>query len=120
VTGEAIARCQVLGRTLLDKHGLGEWTLDFQNLDYDYLTGEILDRDRQPDGICDFGEKLIVISWRMDQRGFRQTMLHEMAHALRGVPGHDDEWGKIALRIGYSRKQLDRQFFCLAREKANL
>jgi predicted SprT family Zn-dependent metalloprotease len=37
-----------------------------------------------------------------DKREVRETILHEIAHALAGpkVRAHGREWGEIALRIG--------------------
>ena len=50
-------------------------------------------------GYCDLQNKCIRIDWRIGKR-LRQTVLHEIAHAVRGVPGHDKEWCQIAERLG--------------------
>ncbi len=103
--------CEVLGRALLDKHGLHDWSISFENLHnalYD------LNGDMDFLGICDFGRgdegdlwgKTIRIDHTTPRRQFRQTMLHEIAHALCGKPelgeGHNLKWAETAYRIGCS------------------
>lgn len=56
-------------------------------------------------GACIFAEKTIKFSQRymayIDEARFRNTMLHEIAHALVGTGhGHDDVWKKKCLEIG--------------------
>jgi hypothetical protein len=84
------------GRLLMDKHGLTDWVLDIQNLrNTDLYRGEV-------DGClgtCRLSEKRILIHFSIGRR-FRQTLLHEIAHALRGESGHDQKWIDIAERIG--------------------
>jgi hypothetical protein len=58
-------------------------------------------------GQCDFENNVIRIDWRIGRR-FRQTMLHEIAHALVGKPGHGEEWIKKAAEIGCTPNELWR------------
>jgi hypothetical protein len=57
-------------------------------------------------GYCDLKNKAIRISWDHGDRHFRQTLLHEIAHALRGVSGHDMEWVEIADKLGCTHGHL--------------
>ena len=80
---------------LLAKYGLPDWQISLENLHnkamYGVCAGSL--------GYCDLKNKVIRIAWGHG-RHFRQTLLHEIAHALRGVPGHDMEWIEIAEKIG--------------------
>ncbi|WP_372728650.1 SprT-like domain-containing protein, partial [Nocardioides sp.] len=81
-----------LGRTLLDEHGLTDWTLVF-------------DRAKRRAGICRPGLKQIGLSGPLTElhpeSEVRDTILHEIAHALVGPGhGHDQVWQAKARRIG--------------------
>lgn len=81
-----------LGRELLDEHGLAEWTLVF-------------DRAKQRAGVCRHARREIGLSAPLTrlhpEDGVRDTILHEIAHALVGARhGHDAVWRATALRIG--------------------
>ncbi|CAI9416204.1 SprT-like domain-containing protein [Nocardioides sp. T2.26MG-1] len=83
-----------LGRELLDEHGLGEWTLVF-------------DRAKRRAGICRYATRQIGLSAPLtalhDEADVRDTLLHEIAHALVGPRhGHDAVWRRTAVRIGCS------------------
>lgn len=96
---------ELKGNALLDKHGLHDWCISFENLrNALYAPNE---GDRGFWGQCDFENKVIRIDWRIGRR-FRQTMLHEIAHALVGEPGHGEEWIKKAAEIGCTGKELYR------------
>src|SRR5258706_14912745 len=84
------------GKALLKKHGLHDWRISVENLRNVMYTHECTGGLW---GYCDLENKVIRIDWRVGRR-FRQTMLHEIAHALVGKPGHDKEWIKIAGDIG--------------------
>jgi hypothetical protein len=81
------------GRRLLDAHGLRDWRFDVQNLHNLSLY------PCECHGICKIETKVIAIDWRVG-REFRQTVLHEIAHALLGRPGHGERWLAIADKIG--------------------
>ncbi len=83
-----------IGRRLLDEHGLTDWALVF-------------DRAKRRAGICRSGRKEIGLSAPLTslhpEDEVRDTLLHEIAHALVGPQhGHDAVWRAIAVRIGCS------------------
>ena len=82
------------GRALLDKHGLHDWRFDVQNL---RRKPGLTDEDLW--GGCIPEKKLIVVDWGVG-RNFRQTVLHEIAHALAGTPDHGREFLRVAKKIG--------------------
>ena len=101
------------GRALLDKHGLHDWRFDVQNLNKpDFGIDDL--------GGCDHDRKLIVVDWRVG-RQFRQTVLHEIAHALANEtpeeaiaeglnPYHGKRWLKIAEEIGCTYNRLSEYY----------
>ena len=83
-----------VGHRLLAEHGLGEWTIVFNQA-------------KRQAGICMPGRKEIGLSAPLTsihpEAEVRDTLLHEIAHALVGTQhGHDDVWRATALRIGCS------------------
>ena len=81
-----------LARELMDAHGLGNWTFRFSGA-------------RTRLGECREREQLIRVSLRHavagDPEAVRDTILHEIAHALAGAKaGHGPAWKVIAKRIG--------------------
>lgn len=83
-----------LARDLMDQHGLHEWKL-------------VLDNARTRAGVCRAGRREIglsrVLTELHDEAEVRDTVLHEIAHALVGPEhGHDAVWRAQALRIGCS------------------
>jgi len=96
---------EIMGNALLDKHGLHDWRISFENLrNAMYAPNE---EDKGLWGQCDLENKVVRIDWRVGRR-FRQTMLHEIAHALVGKPGHGEEWIKKAAEIGCTPQKLSR------------
>lgn len=82
----------VLARALVAEHGLRDWTVS-------------LDRAKTRAGACHYGKRLITLSGpltRLHSEGHvRDTILHEIAHALVGPKHrHDKVWRETALRIG--------------------
>ena len=81
-----------VARGLMDEHGLADWKLAFVE-------------SRKRLGDCDYRERVIRIGRPHALTGkdesIRDTVLHEIAHALAG-PGthHGPEWKAIAQRIG--------------------
>lgn len=76
----------------LEKHGLKDWTFKFDSAVRRF-------------GCCYHNRKLITISKKLtlcnEYEQFRNTLLHEIAHALAGRHnGHNNVWRKIALEIG--------------------
>lgn len=81
-----------LGRRLLDEHGLGGWTVVF-------------DGAKRRAGVCRHAHREIGLSAPLTalhpEAEVRDTLLHEIAHALVGPQhGHDEVWRATALRIG--------------------
>ena len=83
-------------RGLMDRHGLGEWTLRFTAA-------------RKKLGECRPRQKLILLSRTHAVNGppgqVADTILHEIAHALAGTgAGHGSAWKAIASRLGATPK----------------
>lgn len=86
-----------MARRLLDEHGLRDWTVVF-------------DRAKRRAGICRPHQRQIGLSAPLtvlhDEAEVRDTVLHEVAHALVGPRhGHDAVWRATALRIGCSGRR---------------
>lgn len=85
---------EAMARTLMDRHGLRDWTLAF-------------DRARTRAGQCRYGPRVISLSAPLTEQHaeaeVRDTVLHEIAHALAGPrAGHGPAWRRTALAIGCS------------------
>ncbi len=85
---------QILARQLMELHGLTSWKFKF-------------DRAKLRAGLCSYSRKCISLSiyyvnHNQDKPDdVRDTILHEIAHALAGSEhGHDVVWKAICLRIG--------------------
>ena len=94
-----------LAETLLTEHGLTTarpaWTFAFN-------------RRRRALGICHFDDRRIELSSLFvtanDEAAVRDTLLHEIAHALAGpAAGHGPAWKKICVKIGATPERLDTQ-----------
>ncbi|MGL4419421.1 MAG: SprT-like domain-containing protein [Gemmataceae bacterium] len=80
------------GQTAIDAFGLSGWHL-------------VITRGVRQLGICRYSHQEIGLSkhlyWRNPPETIRNTLLHEIAHALAGyAAGHGPVWQKIALQIG--------------------
>lgn len=85
---------RALARALMDEHGLAGWRLE-------------LDRAKRRAGVCRHAERTIGLSAPLtalhDEPEVRDTILHEIAHALAGPrAGHGREWAALARHIGCS------------------
>ena len=81
-----------LAEHLLEQHGLHGWRVE-------------LDSAKRRAGICRFGPRVIGLSAPLtvlhDEAEVRDTILHEVAHALVGPRhGHDEVWRRRAQEIG--------------------
>jgi predicted SprT family Zn-dependent metalloprotease len=89
-----------LARRLLDEHGLDAWAFGW-------------DRARRRAGQCRHDLRRITLSRDLtalhDEAEVRETVLHEVAHALVGPRhGHDAVWRATAVRIGATgRRTVD-------------
>lgn len=89
------ARAAALAEDMLDQFGLTElgWTFDF-------------DRATKREGQCDYVKKRITYSGPIlphrSREEFRQTMLHEIAHAMTPGAQHGPRWRAMAHKLGYT------------------
>lgn len=76
---------------LLQRHGLSDWSFAF-------------DHARRRFGSCRPSQKLVTLSkWLTFLNGpdeVRETILHEIAHALTPGDGHGPRWKAACLRVG--------------------
>lgn len=95
---------QQLAQELLLTHGLEGWTVKLTD-------------SRRLHGRCWKGRKLIELSRRLlfshGTKELKDTILHEIAHALSPVCGHGKEWRDIAYRIGVRDGRYGR--YCLTK-----
>jgi predicted SprT family Zn-dependent metalloprotease len=87
-----------LARELLTTHGLHGWSFRFN-------------RSKVNMGLCKYGPRTIELSVHFVERNtdeaIRDTLLHEVAHALVGPGhGHDGAWKAICLRVGAKPERL--------------
>lgn len=83
-----------MARGLMDEHGLRGWSFGY-------------DRAKVRAGACHFVDQRItlsrVITAAHDESQVRETVLHEVAHAMVGPRhGHDQLWRRTARSIGAS------------------
>ena len=81
-----------MAEELVRKHGLLDWQVEF-------------DSAKRRAGVCRFGQRIIGVSAPItrlhSEAEVRETVLHEIAHALVGPGhGHDRAWRDTARRIG--------------------
>src|SRR3954468_15251640 len=81
-----------LGTDLLTQHGLSGWSLTFDNA-------------KRRAGVCRYAARVIGLSAPLTRlhppEQVRETLLHEIAHALVGPEhGHDRVWAATTRRIG--------------------
>ena len=86
-----------LARQLMDQHGLNEWSLEFDNA-------------KTRAGVCRSQRRQLGLSRPLtrlhDEAEVRDTILHEIAHALVGAHHHHDAtWRATAIRIGCSGRR---------------
>jgi hypothetical protein len=99
------------GRRLLDEHGLHDWRIFIENLGNTALYGPTC---AGLVGKWDGADKTIRIDFRM-RRSFRQTLLHEIAHASTPADNcHGDEWVRKAEEIGCTAAHIERYAFANA------
>ena len=89
---ERLTHIAAMARRLMDEHGLDAWTFAF------------LEAERRL-GDCNFQERVIRIgrahALDASEAEIRDTILHEIAHALAGPEArHGAAWKAIARRIG--------------------
>lgn len=97
ISAVELTEAQRLAERLMGAHGLAGWTFRF-------------DRARRRSGQCVFSTKVISLSAPLtrlhSEVEVRDTILHEIAHALVGPgAGHSERWRATALRIGSSGRR---------------
>ena len=95
------AEAAKLARSLMDKHGITSWTFKFDSANIRF-------------GCCDWEKKTISLSLNMTAANsvhdVKETILHEIAHALVGRKhGHDFAWKMKCLEIGCPCKRCYSQ-----------
>jgi len=89
-----------LARQLMAAHNVSDWGFGFN-------------RRKRSLGLCRYGEHRIELSAHFvhanDEAAVRDTILHEIAHALAGPEaGHGSRWKSICRRIGAVPERCDR------------
>src|SRR5262249_5717563 len=87
-----------LAHELLTAHGLHDWSFR-------------LNRSKVNMGLCKYGPRTIELSTHFVERNsdeaIRDTLLHEIAHALAGrAAGHGPLWKAMCLRVGARPERL--------------
>jgi predicted SprT family Zn-dependent metalloprotease len=94
VRGVDLRDAYAMAEYLLEVHGLDDWQVSYDNA-------------KRRAGICRFAEQTLGLSAPLTavhtEDDVRDTILHEIAHALVGpAHGHDATWLAMARRIGSS------------------
>ena len=117
-------KAMATGRKLLDKHGLKDWKFDIVNLENTAMYGPNCIGTMgccDPEGRHDLMDHCPGIYIDCELRDVRQTILHEIAHALRGdTQGqdvHDLKWINIAGEIGCTFFHLHPYYVRCERER---
>ncbi|MEU2202891.1 SprT-like domain-containing protein [Microbacterium oleivorans] len=97
---------ETLARTLMDEHGISDWTFAF-------------DRATTRMGLCSWKNLRISVSRHYvehaDEVHVRDTLLHEIAHVLAGPAAkHGPYWKAAARRIGATPKACGTNPFVAA------
>ncbi len=90
-----------LAKTLIAEHKLRGWVF-------------VYNRGKRTLGMCDYTRRRIELSMYFvahnDEEAVRDTVLHEIAHALAGEKaGHGAKWKSVCKRIGANPERLDRE-----------
>ena len=89
---KGIPGCERMARNLMDVHGLSDWSFRWSNA-------------KREAGSCNSKRRVISLSRPIAElwgpEGMRDTVLHEIAHALAGhKAGHGREWRAVCRQIG--------------------
>lgn len=86
----------IMGRKLMNQHGLQSWTITTS-------------RARKFYGVTRYNKRTIAVSSylfaEMTEEECEQVVLHEIAHALTPGHHHDKVWLNTARQIGYTGKR---------------
>ncbi|SMH30746.1 SprT-like family protein [Rathayibacter oskolensis] len=86
---------------------VAEWADELIGAHLDDSWSFAFDHARTRGGACHWGTRRITVSRHLASRWsdeeVRQTLLHEIAHALAGPSAaHGPQWRRIAARLGYT------------------
>jgi len=89
-----LEKAKLLARQLMDDHDLEHWKFTF-------------DRSKKRFGCCKHGKLTITLSKELvllnDEKNVKDTILHEISHALVGARnGHNDDWKDKCREVGCS------------------
>lgn len=86
-------KAQTLAKELMELHGVTQMGYRFA-----------FNNRRNSAGVCNYNKKMIFLSMLLtkhtDEEEVRDTILHEIAHALTKGHGHDNVWKRKAIEIG--------------------
>ena len=86
-----LAAARHLATDLMQRHGVGDWTFAF-------------DRAKRRLGSCRYAQRTLTLSAPLTRLNgeavVRDTILHEIAHALTPGAGHGARWRTVAARLG--------------------
>ncbi len=96
-----LPEAQRLAQSIMRQHRLDDWAFAYN-------------RRKRCLGLCRHDEKLIELSIfyvaANDEPSVRDTILHEVAHALAGpAAGHGPRWKAKCVQIGARPERLDRE-----------
>lgn len=85
-------KARAMARDLMEAYDFAHWSFDF-------------DRAKTRNGQCDFTRQRITLSRHFVQLNdatlVRETILHEIAHAIAGsAAGHGPQWQMVARNLG--------------------
>jgi predicted SprT family Zn-dependent metalloprotease len=109
VTPQALA-ARALAERLLEEYGLVGWSFRFNGR-------------RTAMGLCDYASRTVQLSWHFVEanppEAVRDTILHEIAHALTGPGhGHDAAWKAACRRVGAVPRRCGRAAMPVGRWQA--
>ncbi len=96
---------EYLLRNLMDRHGLQDWRCE--------VVGGLLEdtENARHLGLCNITQKKIFLTKACIERSVAQvkdTILHEMAHALTRESNHTDVWAAAAWGLGVHATEIIR------------
>ncbi len=107
-----------VARELMDQHGLHGWKLRWMEQKSSRICGRCKSRGK----IIELSRMYFVMT--EDEAVKRNTILHEIAHALQyeraGYMSHDKGWKSICAEIGCDGERLNEHAVLPARGKAGL
>lgn len=92
-------QARILATDMMSLYGLNDWDFDFNT-------------SKRQLGVCKESKRRIELSshyvYQNSETHVKDTILHEIAHALVGVEhGHNDVWKRMCLRVGCLPKACD-------------